>query len=71
MGANIALGGALATTSETMSEINKIMQPEKIAGDMRNFAQANMKMEMTDEMSMCSWMPQCPNDNLMIWISLQ
>lgn len=51
MGANIALSGALATTSETMGEMNKIMRPEKIAGDMREFAQANMKMEMTDEMS--------------------
>lgn len=53
MGANIALSGAMATTSQTMGEMNKIMRPEKIAGDMREFAQANMKMEMTDEMSMC------------------
>lgn len=51
MGANIALSGAMATTSETMGEMNKIMRPEKIAGDMRKFAEANMKMEMTDEMS--------------------
>lgn len=51
MGANIALGGAMATTSQTMNQMNKIMQPEKIAGDMRAFQQANMKMEMTDEMS--------------------
>lgn len=51
MGANIALSGAMATTSQTMNQMNKIMQPEKIAGDMRAFQQANMKMEMTDEMS--------------------
>lgn len=51
MGANIALSGAMATTSETMNQMNKIMQPDKIAGDMRAFQQANMKMEMTDEMS--------------------
>lgn len=54
MGANIALSGAMATTSQTMGEMNKIMRPEKIAGDMRAFGQANMKMEMTDEMSMCN-----------------
>lgn len=51
MGANIALSGAMATTSKTMGEMNKFMQPEKIAGDMRNFQMANAKMEMTDEMS--------------------
>lgn len=33
-------------------EMNKIMRPEKIGADMRAFQQANMKMEMTDEMSM-------------------
>lgn len=52
MGANVALSGALATTSKTMGEMNKLMKPEKIAGDMRAFQEANMKMEMTDEMSM-------------------
>lgn len=51
MGANIALSGAMATTAETMGEMNKVMRPDKIAGDMRAFQQANMKMEMTDEMS--------------------
>lgn len=51
MGANIALGGVMAATSQAMGEMNKVMRPEKIAGDMREFAQANMKMEMTDEMS--------------------
>lgn len=51
MGANVAISGAMATTSKTMGEMNKIMRPEKIAGDMRVFQQENMKMEMTDEMS--------------------
>lgn len=51
MGANIALTGAMGTTAETMGEMNKVMRPDKIAGDMRAFQQANMKMEMTDEMS--------------------
>lgn len=53
MGANIALSGAMATTSKTMAEMNKIMRPEQIAGDMRRFQEASMKMDMTDEMSMC------------------
>lgn len=51
MGANIALTGAMATTTKTMANMNKIMKPESVAGDMRAFQQANMKMEMTDEMS--------------------
>lgn len=64
MGANIALGDAMATTSKTMGEMNKIMKPEKIAGDMRAFQQANMKMEMTDEMSMSFDSLLVVNDNL-------
>lgn len=52
MGANVALSNAMGATSKTMGEMNKIMRPEQIAGDMRAFQQANMKMEMTDEMSM-------------------
>lgn len=51
IGANIALTGAMATTTKTMVNMNKVMKPESIAGDMRAFQQANMKMEMTDEMS--------------------
>lgn len=51
MGANIALTGAMASTSKTMASMNKIMRPEAIASDMRAFQQANAKMEMTDEMS--------------------
>lgn len=58
MGANVALSDAMAATSKTMGEMNKIMQPEQIAGDMRAFQQANMKMEMTDEMSMICFVLQ-------------
>lgn len=57
MGANIALTGAMATTTQTMAKMNQIMKPESIAGDMRAFQQANMKMEMTDEMS--NWFEYC------------
>lgn len=51
MGANIALAGAMESTSKAMGNMNKIMRPEAIAANMRDFQQANMKMEMTDEMS--------------------
>lgn len=50
MGANVKLADAMGTTAKTMSTINNIMKPEKIAADMRAFGQASMKMEMTDEM---------------------
>lgn len=52
IGSQIAMTGALATTSKAMGEINKIMRPEKMGEDLRAFQQANMKMSMTDEMSM-------------------
>lgn len=51
IGAQIAVGGAMATTAKAMGEMNKIVRPEAIGADMRAFQQANMKMEMTDEMS--------------------
>lgn len=51
MGANISLANAMSTTAKTMKNMNTIMKPEQVAADMRAFAQANMKMEMTDDMS--------------------
>lgn len=51
MGANATLANAMSTTAKTMKDINTIMKPEQIASNMRDFSQANMKMEMTDEMS--------------------
>lgn len=50
MGANVALSDAMSSTAQTMANMNKIMKPEAIAANVRNFQQANMKMEMTDEM---------------------
>lgn len=47
----MALQGAIATTSKTMGQMNRLMQPQKIAADMRAFQQSNTKMEMTEEMS--------------------
>lgn len=54
MGANIALSNAMASTTKTMADMNRVMNPEGISKNMRDFQQANMKMEMTDEMSKCS-----------------
>lgn len=51
MGANIALAGAMSTTTKTMANMNQILQPEQVARGMREFSEANMRMEMTDEMS--------------------
>lgn len=49
MGANIALGEVMGTTAKTMVNMNKVMRPEAIAGTVRDFQHANMRMEMTDE----------------------
>ncbi|XP_045773086.1 charged multivesicular body protein 2b-B [Maniola jurtina] len=50
MGANIAIAGAMGTTAKTMGSMNKIMNPQQIAKDMEAFKQANLKMDMTDDM---------------------
>lgn len=50
MGSNIAMANAMQTTTKTMSSMNKVMRPDQIAGTVRDFSQANMRMEMTDEM---------------------
>ncbi|XP_034832150.1 charged multivesicular body protein 2b [Maniola hyperantus] len=50
MGANIAIAGAMGTTAKTMGTMNKIMNPQQIAKDMEAFKQANLKMDMTDDM---------------------
>lgn len=50
IGANIVLTNAMSTTSKTVSEMNKIIRPETIGNTVREFQQANMRMEMTEEM---------------------
>lgn len=54
MTSNIALTDAIASTSKTMGDMNKLTNPEGIAKNLRDFQRENMKMEMTDEMS--KWM---------------
>lgn len=52
MGANVKLAEAMGTAGKTMSDMNKIMKPEQVAATVNAFSRENMKMEMTDEMSM-------------------
>ncbi|XP_065348801.1 charged multivesicular body protein 2b-B [Cloeon dipterum] len=50
MAANIKVAGALKTTTKTMSSMNRVMNPQKIAEDVREFEKNAMKMGMTDEL---------------------
>ncbi|KAL1122353.1 hypothetical protein AAG570_003758, partial [Ranatra chinensis] len=50
MGANVKMAEAMSATSKTMVNMNQIMRPEKVAGDMRNFQKEFTKMDMTEEM---------------------
>lgn len=51
MGANVKIAEAMGETSKTMTKMNKVMDPQKISGTMREFAMANEKMNMTEETS--------------------
>lgn len=51
MGANISLTNAIATTSKTMGSMNRVMQPQKVAADLKAFQMASTRMEMTEEIS--------------------
>ena len=51
MAANVKLAEAMGETSKTMGQMNKAMDPAKIAKTMNDFEMANAKMEMTEETS--------------------
>lgn len=51
MHANVKLAEAMGETSKTMGRMNKVMNPQKVAGTMRDFAMANERMNMTEETS--------------------
>lgn len=51
--ANAKLANIMGTTSKTMGDMNKIMNPEKISRDLSTFSREAMKMDMTEEMSKC------------------
>ena len=50
MGANVKLSQAMAETSKTMTNMNKLMNPQQVAKTMQDFDIANTKMGMTEEM---------------------
>merc|ERR1719470_147311 len=50
MGANVKLAETMATTTKTMGNMNKMMNPQQVAKTMQEFDMANTKMEMTEEM---------------------
>lgn len=51
MQANVKLAGAMGTATKTMVNMNKIMKPEEVAKNMRDFEIASAKLDMTDEVS--------------------
>ena len=51
MAANVKLAEAMGETTKTMGQMNKVMDPMKIAKTMSDFEQANTKMSMTEETS--------------------
>ena len=51
MAANVKLAEAMGETTKTMGQMNKVMDPMKIAKTMNDFEQANVKMGMTEETS--------------------
>ena len=50
MGANVKMSQAMAETSKTMTNMNKMMNPQQVAKTMQEFDVANTKMGMTEEM---------------------
>ena len=51
MGANVKLAQTMGETSKVMGQMNKIVDPQKVAKTMHEFEMANAKMEMTEETS--------------------
>jgi len=50
MGANVKLAETMATTTKTMTNMNKMMNPAQVAKNMQEFDMANTKMGMTEEL---------------------
>lgn len=49
MHANVKLADAMGTTTKTMANMNKILKPEDVAKNMRDFEMASAKLGMTEE----------------------
>lgn len=67
MQANVKLAGAMGTATKTMVNMNKIMKPEDVAKNMRDFEQASAKLDMTDELSKCVRV----NDCFRLWLCIR
>lgn len=50
MGANVKLAGAMTTATQSLTAMNKVMQPEKLNATLQEFGKASAKMDMTEEM---------------------
>merc|ERR1712007_11190 len=49
MGANVKLAETMGQTTKVMGQMNKLVDPQKVAKTMQEFEMANAKMEMTEE----------------------
>jgi len=49
MGANVKLAETMGQTTKVMGQMNKMVDPQKVAKTMHDFEMANAKMEMTEE----------------------
>ena len=73
MGANVKLAEAMAETAKTMGQMNKQMDPMKVAQTMSEFEKQNMRMEMTEETSehCYSTIKRCsPNESCWVFFSV-
>lgn len=50
MHSNMKMAGAMGTTTKTMQQMNKVMDPQKTAKMMQEFERENAKMGMSEEM---------------------
>lgn len=50
MHSNMKMAGAMGTTTKTMQQMNKVMDPQKTARMMQEFEKESTKMEMSEEM---------------------
>ncbi|KAF6035706.1 hypothetical protein EB796_005990 [Bugula neritina] len=50
MNSNMKMAEAMGTTTKTMQQMNKVMDPQKMAAQMNEFTKQNAKLEMTEEM---------------------
>uniref|UniRef100_A0A2P2I2R4 Charged multivesicular body protein 2b-like n=1 Tax=Hirondellea gigas TaxID=1518452 RepID=A0A2P2I2R4_9CRUS len=49
MGANVKLADSMAATTKTMASMNRLMKPEDVAQNMRNFEKAAAQLNMSEE----------------------